>query len=101
KGNFLSTITSFNAAPNVADTNVYFITANLVLHTRNGDLNMQEDAASNQDPSHGDLGDVVTILGGTGRWAGATGHLRVWGNLSPTVSDVTYEGEVCSASEQD
>jgi hypothetical protein len=57
---------------------------------------MKEAAAYNADPNgHGDLGDVVTVVGGTGKWAGATGRLRVWGNLTVTESDVNYEGEVC------
>jgi hypothetical protein len=37
----------------------------------------------------------VTIVGGTGKWSGATGHLRVWGKLSVSISEVRYEGEVC------
>lgn len=57
---------------------------------------MKEAAASNQDPNgHGDLGDVVTIVGGTRKWAKATGRLRVWGNLTATESEVNYEGKVC------
>ena len=59
-------------------------------------LNLKEAAAYNATPNeHGDLGDVVTVVGGTGEWAGATGRLRVWGNLTVTESDVTYEGDVC------
>lgn len=95
KGDFLATITSFTPSIDVATTSVFFVTANLVLHTKNGDLLLKEAAASNQNPDEGDLGDVVTVVGGTGQWAGATGRLRVWGNLSTTVSDVTYEGDVC------
>ncbi|MGE0821646.1 MAG: hypothetical protein AB7G75_02080 [Candidatus Binatia bacterium] len=102
KGNFLSTITSFTPAaqilPSLVGTpveTVFFVTADLVLHTKNGELHLTETAVSNQDPSQGDLGDVVTVMGGTDHWDGATGRLRVWGNLSPTISDVTYEGEVC------
>ena len=97
KGDFISTITSFVPAPNFNDTQVVFVTASLVLHTRDGDLMMEENAAFNQDPNgHGDLGDVVTVVGGsTGKWAGATGRLRVWGNLTAPESDVNYDGEVC------
>ncbi len=96
KGDFLATIMTFTPAPNVGETQVAFITANLVLQTRYGDLVMRENAASNQDPNgHGDLGSVVTVVGGTGKWAGATGRLRVWGNLTVNESDVNYEGEVC------
>jgi hypothetical protein len=34
-------------------------------------------------------------VGGTGEWVGATGRWRVWGNLTTTESDVTYDGDVC------
>ncbi len=95
KGDFLSTITSFTPSIDTATTSVFFVTADLVLHTKNGDLLLKEAAASNQNPDEGDLGDVVTVVGGTDKWAGATGRLRVWGNLSTTVSDVTYDGDVC------
>jgi hypothetical protein len=95
KGDFLATITSFNPSIDTALTGVFFVTADLVIHTKNGDLSLKEAAASNQNPDEGDLGDVVTVVGGTGQWAGATGRLRVYGNLSPTISDVTYDGDVC------
>ncbi len=102
KGAFLATITSFtqitDILPSLKGTpagTIAFVTADLVIHTKNGDLNLKEAASSNQDPDQGDLGDVVTVVGGTNQWAGATGRLRVWGNLSPTISDVTYDGDVC------
>src|SRR5260221_4112806 len=96
RGDFLATATSFTPSIDTAVTAVIFETADLVLHTKDGDLQMKEAAAYNTDPNgHGDLGDVVTVVGGTGKWIGATGRLRVWGNLTVTESDVTYEGEVC------
>lgn len=94
-GDFVSTNTSFVYAPNFGATQVAFFTADVVLHTRDGDLMMEEDGASNTT-GHGDLGDVDTVVpGSTGKWVGATGRLRVWGNLTVTESDVTYEGEIC------
>jgi len=57
---------------------------------------MMKEAAAYNTSGSGDLGDVVTIVGGTGKWVGATGRLRVAGTL-PFVepSDVDFEGEVC------
>ncbi len=96
KGDFLATLTSAIPSQDTPITAVVFFTVDLVLHTRDGDLLMKEAAASNQDPNgHGDLGDVVTVVGGTGKWVGATGRLRVWGNLTATEIDVNYEGNVC------
>ncbi len=103
KGDFLATITSITPSIDTAVTSVIFETADLVIHTKDGDLHLKEAASYNADPNgHGDLGDVVTVVGGsTGKWAGATGRLRVWGNLTPTESDVNYEGEVCRPHEQE
>ena len=99
KGDFLATITSITPSIDTPVTAVVFETADLVLHTKDGDLEMREAAAYNATPpnqgGHGDLGDVVTVVGGTGKWVGATGRLRVWGNLTPIESDVTYDGDVC------
>lgn len=96
KGDFLATVTSITPSIDTAVTAVIFETADLVIHTKDGDLHLKEATAYNADPNgHGDLGDVVTIVGGTEKWAGATGRLRVWGNLTITESDVTYDGDVC------
>lgn len=96
KGDFLATVTSITPSIDTAVTTVIFETADLVLHTKDGDLHLKEAVAYNADPNgHGDLGDVVTVVGGTGKWVGATGRLRVWGNLTVTESDVNYDGEVC------
>lgn len=95
-GDFFATITSSVPSPNFLETGILFQTAENDLSTADGDLYMLEASAYNADPAGlGDLGDVVTIVGGTGKWAGATGRLRVWGNLAVTVSDVTYDGDVC------
>ena len=97
KGDFFATVASITLSIDTPVTAVVFETADLVLHTKDGDLQMKEAAAYNGDPNgHGDLGDVVTVVGGsTGKWVGATGRLRVWGNLTVTESDVNYDGEVC------
>ncbi|MBI3757550.1 MAG: hypothetical protein HY267_06195 [Deltaproteobacteria bacterium] len=96
KGDFLATVTSITPSIDTPVTIVIFETANLVIHAKEGDLQLKEAAAYNADPNgHGDLGDVVTVVGGTGKWVGATGRLRVWGNLTTTESDVNYDGEVC------
>lgn len=96
KGDFFATVTSITPSIDTPVTAVVFETADTVLHTKDGDLQTKEAVAYNADPTgHGDLGNVMTVVGGTGKWVGATGRLRVWGNLTPTESDVTYEGEVC------
>ena len=96
KGDFLATISSVLVSADTPVTGVIFETADLVIHTKDGDLRLKEAAAYNSTPNeHGDLGDVVTVVGGTDKWTNATGRLRVWGNLTETESDVTYDVDVC------
>ncbi|MBI3798569.1 MAG: hypothetical protein HY268_16600 [Deltaproteobacteria bacterium] len=96
KGDFFATVTSITPSIDTLLTAVVFETADTVLHTKDGDLQTKEATAYNADPNgHGDLGNVTTIMGGTGKWLGATGRLRIWGNLTVTESDVNYEGTVC------
>ena len=93
RGDFLATnTTAFPADAEVPD--VFFFVGDFVLTTKTGDIEMIETGAIGF--SKGSLGDVVTIVGGTGEWTDASGRLRVYGNLIPGVlSDVTYDGDVC------
>ena len=96
RGDFFATVTSITPSIDTAVTAVVFETADTVVHTKNRDLQMKEATAYNADPTgHGDLGNVTTIVGGTAKWVGATGLLRIWGNLTVTESRVRYKGELC------
>ena len=94
-GDFLSTNRTAFPADEVEVPGVFFFVSDFVLTTEKGDIEMIETGAVGFP--NGDLGDIVTIVGGTEAWAGATGRLRVYGNLVPgVVSDVTYDGDVCA-----
>ena len=97
-GNFVSTVTSVTPSQDAASTAVAFLTADLVLNTTRGTLTIKEAAAYNTTPGGGQLGDVGTVVGGTGHWQGATGRLVISGKLDFTdPSNVRYRGEVCTA----
>jgi len=98
RGDFVSTLTSMTPSPDAASTAVAFLTADLVLNTPRGQLTIKEAAAYNTTPGGGELGDVGTVVGGTGHWQGATGRLVISGKLDfVDRSDVKYRGEVCTA----
>lgn len=98
KGDFLATPQTDDPSP---WPGVRFQATVNVLTDRDGDeLHMLEAAA--YAPAGGDLGDVITFDGvmSTGKWEGAYGALRVYGNLAIDVSDVTYDGEICLPDEE-
>lgn len=56
----------------------------------------KEPIAYNTKPGDGEFGEFGTVVGGTGKWAGATGRIRISGMLNfVDPSRVNHEGEVC------
>jgi hypothetical protein len=97
RGDFVSTVTSVTPSQDAALTSVAFLTADLVLNTRRGQLTIKEAIAYNTAPGGGELADLGTVVAGTGAWQGATGRLDISGKLDFVApSDVQYQGEVCS-----
>jgi hypothetical protein len=96
-GDFVSTVTSMTPSQDTADTAVEFLTADLVLNTRRGELTIKEAAAYNT-AGGGELGDVGTVIAGTGDWHNPRGRLVISGTLNfADPSNVKYRGEVCTA----
>lgn len=78
-------------------TGVFLYTADDVIKTREGDIYTKDAGALNLAPgSTGDDMSIVTITGGTGEYAGATGRLRAYGTFSGTTGEFNYEGEICT-----
>ena len=97
RGDFVSTVTSVTPSQDAAVTSVAFLTSDFVLNTGRGELTIKEAIAYNTAPGGGELGDVGTVVAGTGDWQGATGRLVISGKLNfVDPSDVKYQGEVCT-----
>jgi len=79
-------------------SNLIYTTGTSVVETQDGTLSFFETSTSDAD----DLGELnatvlMTITGGTGKWAGATGHLVLVGffHQDTLTGAWRYQGEVC------
>jgi hypothetical protein len=100
QGPFDVTVTTFDPSPNIG-YGIAFVTTEGTIHTAKGDLLVRETGAAYVG-AEGDVVTIMTIVGGAGEWAGATGRLRLAGLLplpaapgEESDSDVDYEGHVC------
>lgn len=98
KGDFVASATSFTPSGDTATTGVIFFTADLVLHTKDGDLFLKDAGAFNTTPGgRGEHSTVTTVTGGTGRWAGASGRLLETGTFTQEDGGYSdYAGEICT-----
>ncbi len=98
KGDFIASATSFTPSGDTAVTGVVSFTADLVLHTKDGDLFLKDAGVFNTTPGgRGEHATVTTITGGTGRWAGASGRLLETGTFTQEDGGYSdYAGEVCT-----
>ncbi|MFN8456589.1 MAG: hypothetical protein U0401_18295 [Anaerolineae bacterium] len=93
KGNsvFSQTNFAFTDIPDVA-----LLTGNNLIHTDDGDL-MTQDAIVLRATGAGDFAEVDTVVGGTGRWAGATGVIQATGKFTfETGGKGNYSGQICT-----
>jgi len=76
--------------------NVAFYDAQSSIHTEDGDVNFSE--AGSIDGANGNFAVLQTIVGGTGRYQGATGQLHAHGSFDFTTGQGhgEYEGSVCT-----
>lgn len=98
KGDFVASATSFTPSGDTATTGVISFTADLTLHTKDGDLFLKDAGNFNTTPGgRGEHATVTTVTGGTGRWAGASGRLLETGTFTQEDGgDSIYAGEVCT-----
>lgn len=98
KGNFVASATSFTPSGDTATTGVVSFTADLVLHTKDGDLFLKDAGTFNTTPGgRGEHATVTTVTGGTGRWAGAAGRLLESGTFTQEDGGYSvYAGEICT-----
>lgn len=98
KGDFVASATSFTPSGDTATTGVISFTADLVLHTEDGDLFLKDAGVFNTTPGgRGEHATVTTVTGGTGRWADASGRLLETGTFTQEDGGYSvYAGEICT-----
>lgn len=77
-----------------AATGVVLLTGDNVFHTADGDF-FTKDAIVLNTTGDGEFTEIDTIVGGTGRYAGATGYLIASGTFVQGVGSGVYAGKVC------
>ena len=77
---------------------VILYTGDIVFTTSHGEVRCQDAGAYNVgelESGPGPFASLCTITGGTGGWAGATGHIRIQGTFSLVAGgDSRYEGSI-------
>jgi len=97
RGELFLVATSLTPTQDTPATGVYLFTSDDVIKTREGDIHTKDAGALNLTPGgSGDDVSIVTITGGTGKYAGATGRLRAYGAFSESGGEFSYEGELCT-----
>jgi hypothetical protein len=62
----------------VAPDGMFFVTENEVLGLTDGQLRSLVNAVFHSKSPDGEVASLHTITGGTGRYAGASGHIQLW-----------------------
>jgi hypothetical protein len=89
-GDFVFTATSLTPS---STPGVFFYTGEIVVQTSKGEVRCQDAGAYGLGQPSGPVVDICTITGGTGDWAGVTGHIRIHGTFTATEGgDSHYEG---------
>lgn len=94
-GTAFTTATSVTPTIDTAETSVVLFTANSVVTTQHGTLDLKE-AVVLQSAGAGEFSELSMIVGGTDHWEGASGVLRVDGSFDGTTVTGSYTAEVCS-----
>lgn len=97
RGELFLVATSLTPTQDTPVTGIYMFTGDNVVKTKEGEIYTKDAGALNLTPGgSGDDISIVTITGGTGKYAGASGTLRAYGTFSETGGEFSYEGEVCT-----
>ncbi len=89
--------TLVSLTPTVKTPGVFLFEATSTINTKHGDLNLTE-AGSVDFGTTGNIADLWTVAGGTGKWENATGQIFAVGNFNAATDtgEVRYSGEVCT-----
>lgn len=97
-GDFTFVAQTLSPTPDSSVTGVFYYTGDITIMTNQGNIFDKDAGAFNVVPnSTGDFASVSTTTGGTGRYVGASGRIRIAGTFTPEDGgDSEYEGEVCT-----
>jgi hypothetical protein len=87
--------TSSTPTPDTSTTGVVLLTAEDRVDTGDG-VFLTKGAAVLQTTGEGVFAEVNQIVGGSGRWAGATGTLTGTGTLIDGAGEALVSGEICT-----
>ncbi len=89
--------TLVSLTPTVKTPGVFLFEATSTIDTKHGDLWLSE-AGSVDFGTTGNIADLWTVSGGTGKWENATGQIFAVGNFNVATGtgEVRYSGEVCT-----
>ena len=74
KGDAFTTINAVIPSPDFATTGIVFYSADSVFHTKKGDLIFKATGVVNFASDNLEISGLDTVIGGTGKWVGATGY---------------------------
>jgi hypothetical protein len=86
--------TSLIQTADTPTTSVVLLTGDNVITTAGGTL-LTKDAIVLQTAGAEAFGEVDTVVGGTGEWAGAVGQLTATGTFAASGGQANYYGQVC------
>jgi len=95
------TVTSLTPSPDLTIPSAFLFTSRTVLQTKHGDFLFDSGAGAGNFDAAGNINlvNLLTITGGTGRLAGASGHIFELGSIDTATgigaSDLK-EGELCT-----
>ena len=86
--------------PSANNPRVLYLEGRSVVRTKKGDIRFTENSvAANGFELPTNNATLMSVDGGTGTWAGATGFVALYGHfhISTGTADFDYRGEVCLA----
>ena len=92
-GTSFSTVTSVVPTADTPTTSVVILTADTELTTSHGVLSLKDTIVS--ETSTGEFSELDIVVAGTGRWAGATGNVRIDGTFDGNVLTGRYIAQIC------
>jgi hypothetical protein len=99
QGNYHFTANKFVLNGEVEVPSIFFFTGHSIIDLKSGDQLFGTDTGTiDLPPGKGGFASLITFTGGTGAMAGATGQIRLRGELNPAEGTTSgdYLGEVCT-----